>query len=146
MVFGSYYCLTGRFDAAFIFLASLPIGLLVIGILHANNTRDIDDDRRAQSYTFAGLIGFEGSKLYYAALIILAYATVSGLVFTNMLPLGALLALVTVKPAVNALRNVLASTAPGDARLDMADVVAAQLHLAFGMTLMLGTIASALFI
>lgn len=146
MVFGSYYCLTGSTEILFIFLASLPIGFLVIGILHANNTRDIVHDRRANSYTVAGVIGFRLSRLYYAVLVILAYFAVIGFVATDLLPLGSLLVLVTLKPAIDALRNVLTSTGPDDARLANADEASAQLHLGFGLTLIVGTAASSLFV
>ncbi|MDH3389844.1 MAG: 1,4-dihydroxy-2-naphthoate octaprenyltransferase [Gammaproteobacteria bacterium] len=146
MVFGSYYCLTGSTEMMFVFLASLPIGFLVIGILHANNTRDIVYDRRANSYTVAGMVGFRVSRLYYAALVILAYVAVVGFVATKLLPLGSILVLVTLKPAIDALRNILASTGPDDARLATADEASAQLHLGFGLTLIVGTVASSLFI
>lgn len=145
LVFGSYFCLTGNTEMIPVFLASLPIGFLVIGILHANNTRDIVHDKRAGSYTVAGVIGFEASRIYYIGLVILAYVSVAAAVAAKLLPPGALLVLVTLKPAVAALRNVLASNDPGDPRLEMADVASAQLHLAFGLTLIAGTVVSAIF-
>jgi 1,4-dihydroxy-2-naphthoate octaprenyltransferase len=146
MVFGSYFCLTGNTDMMFVFLTSLPIGFLVIGILHANNTRDIEHDKRAHSHTLAGVIGFRSSQLYYAGLIILAYMAVISFVVTSMLPLGALLVLVTLKPAIDALRKVLTSTDPHDEKLAMADVASAQLHLGFGVMLIVGTVISSFFI
>ncbi len=146
MVFGSYFCLTGSTDMLYIFLISLPIGFLVIGILHANNTRDIDHDRRVHAYTVAGLIGFTASKVYYGGLVILAYVAVIGFVATNLLPLGALLVLVTLKPAIDALKKVFTSSDPHDEKLAMADVASAQLHLGFGVMLIVGTVVSSLFI
>ena len=146
MVFGSYFCLTGSTDMMIVFLTSLPIGFLVIGILHANNTRDIEHDKRAHSYTVAGVIGFKASKVYYAGLVILAYAAVIGFVVAEILPIGALLVLVTLKPAIDALRKVLTSTDSHDEKLAMADVATAQLHLGFGVTLIVGTVVSSLFI
>jgi len=142
MVFGSYFCLTGSTDMMYIFLTSLPIGFLVIGILHANNTRDIEHDKRAHSYTVAGVIGFKASKVYYAMLVILAYVGVASFVVMDMLPLGALLVIFTLKPAIEALKNVLTSSGPDDEKLSMADVASAQLHLGFGLTLIVGTVAS----
>lgn len=146
MVFGSYFCLTGSTDFLFVFLTSLPIGFLVIGILHANNTRDIDHDRRARTITVAGVIGFKASKAYYAGLVILAYAAAFAFVAVGLLPLGALLVVLTLKPAIEVLRKVLTSSDPHDEKLSMADVATAQLHLGFGVTLIVGTIVSSLFI
>jgi 1,4-dihydroxy-2-naphthoate octaprenyltransferase len=48
---------------------TVPMALLVIAILHANNWRDIatDGDRRVR--TFASVLGDRGSEAYYAFLI-----------------------------------------------------------------------------
>jgi menadiol prenyltransferase len=55
-------------------LLSLPIGLLTVAILHANNTRDMDVDRKAGAVTVAQLLGFANSLRAYALYFAVAYA------------------------------------------------------------------------
>ena len=54
---------------------SLPVGALTVGILHANNTRDIAADRKAGAVTLAQALGFRGSFAFYVALFAFAYAS-----------------------------------------------------------------------
>jgi 1,4-dihydroxy-2-naphthoate octaprenyltransferase len=56
MVLGSYFVQTERWDWGPV-IVSLPVAFLVTGILHANNMRDIEDDRRHGKRTIATLIG-----------------------------------------------------------------------------------------
>ncbi|MBK9246879.1 MAG: prenyltransferase [Ignavibacteria bacterium] len=62
MVIGSYFVLTGTYNST-ILLTSLPIGLLVTAILHANNLRDIKHDQAANVRTMASIMGLSGAKL-----------------------------------------------------------------------------------
>lgn len=55
---------------------SVPIGLLVIAILHANNWRDIEGDRKGEIKTVAMLLGDKGSLIYYAALLLTPFAVI----------------------------------------------------------------------
>jgi 1,4-dihydroxy-2-naphthoate octaprenyltransferase len=55
--------------------ASLPIGLLTVAILHANNTRDMAADAAAGARTLAQALGFRGSYAFYVALFMWAYAS-----------------------------------------------------------------------
>jgi 1,4-dihydroxy-2-naphthoate octaprenyltransferase len=53
--------------------ASIPVGLLITAILHANNMRDLSDDARADFQTLAGLLGLSRSEKFYCALIFVPY-------------------------------------------------------------------------
>jgi 1,4-dihydroxy-2-naphthoate octaprenyltransferase len=53
---------------------AVPMALLVIAILHANNWRDIRSDTRRRVRTFAGRLGDRGSLVYYAVLIFAPFA------------------------------------------------------------------------
>jgi 1,4-dihydroxy-2-naphthoate octaprenyltransferase len=55
---------------------SVPIGLLVIAILHANNWRDIEGDSKGKIKTVAMLLGDKGSLVYYKALLITPFAVI----------------------------------------------------------------------
>ncbi|MGZ7066321.1 MAG: UbiA family prenyltransferase [Candidatus Aminicenantales bacterium] len=48
---------------------AVPMAMLVSGILHANNWRDALSDRERHVHTVAGLLGDNGSFIYYGALI-----------------------------------------------------------------------------
>ena len=48
---------------------AVPMALLVIGILHANNWRDIIKDRSKKVFTMACLLGDRGSLVYYGVLL-----------------------------------------------------------------------------
>ncbi|MBI4655800.1 MAG: 1,4-dihydroxy-2-naphthoate octaprenyltransferase [Elusimicrobia bacterium] len=56
-------------------LASIPLGLLITGILHANNMRDISYDSSKNIKTFAQFLGMEKSVAYYKILIVSAYCS-----------------------------------------------------------------------
>ncbi len=55
---------------------SVPMSLLVIGILHANNWRDIAGDTGKSVRTVASLLGDRGSLYYYGFLIFAPYVLV----------------------------------------------------------------------
>jgi 1,4-dihydroxy-2-naphthoate octaprenyltransferase len=48
---------------------SVPMSMLVIGILHANNWRDIESDREGNIYTIASMLGDKASLKYFGYLI-----------------------------------------------------------------------------
>jgi len=75
---GAWVVQTGTFSWIPV-LWTVPMAMLVIGILHANNWRDIvsDSDRRVR--TFASILGDKGSEAYYAFLIFGSMAIIFGL-------------------------------------------------------------------
>lgn len=59
---------------ALVVLMSIPMGLLTVAIVHANNTRDISSDRAAGAHTLAMSLGFERSRVVYLLELGAAYA------------------------------------------------------------------------
>ena len=57
----------------FTLLYAIPIALNAEAVLHSNNTRDIDDDRRAGCFTLAVLIGPTASHVLFALLLFVPY-------------------------------------------------------------------------
>ncbi len=55
------------------FLYSIPLSFLVIAILHANNIRDMEGDKKAKIKTMAIILDLKLSKLYYLILLFLPY-------------------------------------------------------------------------
>jgi 1,4-dihydroxy-2-naphthoate octaprenyltransferase len=58
---------------------TVPMAMLVSGILHANNWRDTASDSERRVTTFAAILGDKGSAFYYAVLIFGSMAIVFGL-------------------------------------------------------------------
>lgn len=55
---------------------TLPVSMLVVATLHANNYRDMEADRRAGATTFALRLGREASLHYYSLLVVGAHIVV----------------------------------------------------------------------
>ncbi len=143
MVVASYY-VQARSLAWSPLLVSLPVGLLVMAILHANNLRDIVQDKERNRITWAVLAsrswGIERgrvfSRLVFYAMIAGAYIILAGLVATNSAPLSTLLAFLTIPQAYRLTRFV-ASGVEGKP-LSRAVRGTAFLQMTFGATLTLG--------
>jgi 1,4-dihydroxy-2-naphthoate octaprenyltransferase len=118
------------------FLASLPIGLLVASILHANNLRDIDDDRAHGKHTLATMLGRPLADYEQTALVVGAYAVAIALIAVDEAPVPALLVLASFPAAVSMLRTLARSRQPRELnRVLMASV---GVHLLFGLLWALG--------
>jgi 1,4-dihydroxy-2-naphthoate octaprenyltransferase len=72
-VVGTDYAQTGAVRAQAV-LASIPVGLLAVAILVANNLRDIDTDRAAGKRTLAVRLGAWATRVQYALCMVLALA------------------------------------------------------------------------
>jgi len=60
---------------------TVPMAMLVVAILHANNWRDSISDRERRVTTVAALLGDRGSLFYYGLLLFGSMAFVAGLIF-----------------------------------------------------------------
>lgn len=134
---GSYFVQTGQF-AIEPLLISIPIGLLVAGILHANNIRDITDDAGDGFKTVAGLAGLHRARMIYASLIIAAYllAVVFALCFRKYI--GALLVLGTLPIGIKMIKDGFSP----DARAVYTGLVirTAQFNMIFGLAMIVGIV------
>ena len=59
---------------------AIPMSILVIAILHANNWRDIKSDKEGKIFTVASLLGDKNSLLYYGFLIYGPFIIIIGLI------------------------------------------------------------------
>jgi 1,4-dihydroxy-2-naphthoate polyprenyltransferase len=89
-VVGTYWVQVGQVTAA-AWLMSVPLGLLITGIIVVNNLRDIEQDRIAGKRTVTVRIGVTATRIEYAACVAGAYLAVTAGVVTGILPLWALL-------------------------------------------------------
>lgn len=134
MVIGGFYVLTGHY-MNIVLTTSLPIGCLVAGILSGNNLRDIPHDARAGIKTTAGVLQHHWAKAEYIALIITAYLIVIITVLLRQLPLWSLLVFLTLPPAMKNIRSAAKSSMDRPEQIAALDVQTAQLHLLFGIVL-----------
>jgi 1,4-dihydroxy-2-naphthoate polyprenyltransferase len=135
-VFGTWWVQTQNF-AWLPILWSIPLVSLTVGILHANNWRDIESDLRQGCRTVASLLGRDGSRRYYRVLVLAPFALVAlyaglGLVPTLNLPTpSAVLISFLALPLALRLTRI---TPRRDAQtFAMLDAQTAQLHLLFGV-------------
>ena len=75
-IFLGSFVLQGGVITLPILLISFAVALLTVNVLHGNNWRDIEDDRKTGVRTVANLLGEEGSKFYYYSLIWVPYLLV----------------------------------------------------------------------
>ncbi len=144
MVVGAYYAIAGRWSDEALF-ASLPIGILVAAILHANDVRDVDEDSRAGFRTLSILLTRRTAASLYVWMMLGAFGLTALLVVVGRLPLFAVVALLALPPALRATRLMGEAMTTGDvgviARIDQRT---AQVHLLFGLLLATGIAAAAL--
>jgi 1,4-dihydroxy-2-naphthoate octaprenyltransferase len=128
---GTFYSMTSVIDWKVIWL-SIPIGCITVNILHANNTRDIVHDRRANIRTLAMQLGIKGSIIEYISLITVAYLSLAVMVatgFLHWLVIGTFLTLPVAIRNCKIMRTASINNMSG-VFLDL-DVKTAQLQLMF---------------
>jgi 1,4-dihydroxy-2-naphthoate octaprenyltransferase len=139
IVVGAYYVQTQQLSPAVV-LASLPVGFLVAAILHANNLRDLDLDRRAGKRTLATLLGRDGARIEYYVLLAGTYLSLLAIVAAGIAPWPTLMCLVTLPLALRLVRIAAAETEPRALQPVLRQT--AQLHMRFGALLVLAWAAS----
>lgn len=135
IVMGAAYAQTEEWNWEAL-LVSLPIGLLVATILHANNLRDIEEDRAHDKHTLASLVGRPAADYEYAVLILGAYVAALALVTSGAAPLIALIAIASLPLALLLLRTLPTSRSARSLNRVLAGT--AGVHLAFGSLWALG--------
>lgn len=144
MVLGAFYVQTGYFSWLPVWV-SLPIALLVTGILHANNFRDIRNDAVAGIKTFAMILGEKASIALYKTLVVLAYLITIGLAIASVIPLWSFIVLLSLPAAIKVFQAIQGKEIKGQNMVAMADVLTAQLHMQFGILLTLAFILAKIF-
>lgn len=119
---------------------SLPVGILVAAILYANNLRDIEDDTESGYHTQASLVGRRKARIVYAGLLFSAYLVLAAMVVARLIPVWALLAVVSIPAALKVNKIIQESLKHERGHLAMVDVMTAQLHFQFGILLAIGIV------
>lgn len=142
-ILGTSYVATGCIVEKALWLV-LPIGLITVGILHVNNARDIEHDRRAGIKTFAMLVGTRASVYIYLAELILPFICIVVAILFRAMPAGAIAVFIALKPAIDNIRAMLKLPTEGMKAVAGIDEKTAQLQLAFSMILSVTCVVSAL--
>jgi len=143
IVAGTFYALTGTFNWSAVY-ASVPLGLLITGILQANNLRDILHDRKANIKTLATIFGEGFAKGEYVFLIAGAYVVVIILVAVKILPVWSLLVILSIPIAIKNIGMIKGVKIEDTGKIAMLDAMTAQLTLVFGVLLSLSLLLSKL--
>ncbi len=135
IVMGSYYVQIQEITLPVV-LTSLPVGFLVAAILHANNLRDLDDDRRLGKRTLATMLGRNGAIIEYYVLIGGTYLSLMIVVLLGIAPWLTLISAITLPTALRLAR--LAGREREPRALHPLLKQTAILHMQFGSLLVMG--------
>ena len=142
-VLGAAYALTGTFRPDALILA-IPVGIITVSVLHANNTYDTNSDRAAGIKTFGMLIGLKASAILYCIYMVIPFACIIAYVIAGLMHPLALLCLLAAIPAFKNLKKAATyKTAGLEAMLGL-DQGSAKLQMAFSMLLSIGLILAGL--
>jgi 1,4-dihydroxy-2-naphthoate polyprenyltransferase len=148
---GAYYVQSGVLSWIPVIWA-IPMSMLVIAILHANNWRDIQSDKEIKIFTIAALLGDKKSLRYYGVLIYGPFVIVFGLIlvpfflFPQMtaMPFTFLITLAALPLAFKVWKKALNRKTPSQPLDFIAlDGASAQLNLLFGSLCTLALILQA---
>ena len=142
-ILGTSYVVTGSIVEKSLWLV-LPIGLITVGILHINNARDIEHDKRAGIKTFAMLMGKRASVYIYLAELIIPFICIVAGILCKAMPAGAIAVFIALKPAIDNCRAMLKLPTEGMKAVTGIDESTAKLQLAFSMTLSVVCLVTAL--
>jgi len=142
LTIGAYIVQVGLHIPTNVFIYSLPIGLLAVATLHANNMRDIETDELAGKYTFATIVGLPVSRALYLLLILVAYGIILFLGIPPKAPHLILLTFWTLPTLMIAITSAMRTNAPTGFHLVMS--LTLKLEVLFSILLMIGLIVAAI--
>lgn len=131
-VTGTYFVEAGSVSLV-AWLMSIPVGLIIVGILIVNNLRDLDSDRLAGKHTLAAHFGSRFAKGEYLVCLLLAYLSILVYCALGLLPWWGLLTWLSLPLAYATLQIVFTQTGKA---LNLALARTGQLALAFSVLLL----------
>ncbi len=139
-VAGTYFVQAGKVSPAAWWM-SLPVGLIVVGILVVNNLRDLETDRQAGKHTLAVLLGGRFAKGEYLFCLLVAFLCMPVLSAVGVLPWVSLVAWAALPLAWKVTRVVFTQTGRA---LNAALAGTGQLALAFSVLFLVGMLLAML--
>ena len=143
LTLGAYAVQIGSIDRSAI-LYSLPLGLLAVAVVHANNMRDIESDAQAGKRTLATVLSLRISRVLYLLLLLAAYAIVLALALPHNAPHVLLLTFWTLPIAFVAVSGAVRTSSSTGFHLVMKQTL--KLEAFFAFWLVIALIANALWL
>lgn len=140
---GTSYIATGIIDWNVLWIA-LPVGLITVAILHANNTRDIRTDTRAHIRTLAMYLGVKRSAYLYCAEVLFPFGWIAGCVAAGTFPFWTLLVVLALLPAAGNVRLLFRLSGKDESTIASLDELTAKLQLLFSLLLALSFLLAGL--
>ena len=142
-VLGSTAAATGAivWDAL---VLSIPLGIITVSVLHANNTLDIETDGAAGIKTFAMLLGAKVSSILYRVYMVLPFLCIVVSVCVGWLHPLALICLIAAVPAWKNFAQAGQFAQKGLDAMKGLDQGSAQMQLVFSGLLSLGLLVAGL--
>lgn len=123
---------------------ALPVGLITVGVLHVNNSRDAVSDKAAGIKTFAMLIGAKWTVVVYQLELLLPFVLVALAVALGWLPWMTIVCFVVFPRAYRLARRMTSLLTTGGAAVADMDALTSQQQLFFSLLLTVALVASAL--
>ena len=139
---GTSYVATGGINPETLWLA-VPVGFITVGILHSNNTRDMEQDKRANIKTFAMVIGGRASSYLYCFEVIFPFLWCVAGIVAGLFPVWIITVFAVLKPAMDNARKAMRYPKEGMQALVGLDERTAQLQLMFSLALFAGFMIAA---
>ena len=138
---GTSFVATGAVELD-VLLLCVPVGLITVGILHSNNTRDIEQDKRAGIKTFAMCVGGKVSTILYCLEMAIPFVWVIVCAVMGLLPGWCFLVIAAAKRAFDNARQALKYNKEGMAALVGVDENTAKLQLAFSVLMFVSLVTA----
>lgn len=131
---GTAFVATGGIIPSVLMIA-LPLGLITDGILHSNNTRDMETDSRAGIRTMAMSLGVKSSAVLYGFEMIFPFVWVGICSIAGFMPLTTIVIFMTLPVAIGCAKTMMNSVEGGTHMIADLDVRTANLQLLFSLLL-----------
>ncbi|MDE6715440.1 MAG: prenyltransferase, partial [Muribaculaceae bacterium] len=129
-VWGVSFVTIGTIDYS-VLIPAIPVGMITIAILHANNTRDVFNDANASISTLAMQLGHSMAAKLYAFWVLAPFVFVIICVATTLFPAWTLLSLFAFPVALSNAKTMLGSSSDNLTALSNLDERTSQLQLMF---------------
>ncbi len=140
---GVCFVATGSYHIEML-LYCLPFGLHIVAILHANNTRDIENDGRAGLATISGKAGMRASQWIYFAEITVPYLLVAVFCLFCGLSPCLLVTFLSLPMGIKNIKTMMGARGGNVAAISRLDQSTAQFQFLFGLLYALGFVAGGL--
>ncbi|MBQ8033774.1 MAG: prenyltransferase [Bacteroidales bacterium] len=143
-ILGTSFVSTGEIHYGALWL-SVPIGLITVAILHINNLRDMEYDKKAGISTFAMRIGAKWAVAVYGIELLLPFVWIVACALCGVFPWWSVLALIAVAPAAANVKKSMRYEEGGMSAIIGLDEQTAKLQLLFGMLLFISFLVPVIF-